>query len=94
MLCEKTAVCNDYENRKSVVPDCKILTPKNLKSLKWMPKTCAYKLLNDGKSLPLWHPLISGNNDEIVKSGNSVKNRVINELKVKTDDLPNYIFDW
>ena len=94
LLCEKTAVCNDYENRKSVVPDCKILTPKNLKSLKWMPKTCAYKLLNDGKSLPLWHPLISGNNDEIVKSGNSVKNRVINELKVKTDDLPNYIFDW
>jgi uncharacterized cysteine cluster protein YcgN (CxxCxxCC family) len=94
LLCEKTAICNDYENRKSVVPDCKILTPKNLKNLKWMPKTCAYKLLNDDKPLPLWHPLISGNNDEIVKSGNSVKNRVINELKVKTDDLPNYIFDW
>lgn len=60
LLCEKTAVCKDYENRKSIVPDCKILTPRNLKNLKWMPKTCAYKLLNDGKSLPLWHPLISG----------------------------------
>ena len=78
LLCEKSASCKDYENRKSIVPDCIILSPDNLKDLKWMPETCAYKLLNEGKNLPYWHPLLSGNDKEIVNSGNSVKNRVTN----------------
>lgn len=94
LLCEKSASCKDYENRKSIVPDCIILSPDNLKDLKWMPETCAYKLLNEGKNLPYWHPLLSGNDKEIVKSGNSVKNRVTNENKIKIKDLPDYIFNW
>ena len=59
-----------------------------------MPETCAYKLLDEGKELPYWHPLISENNEAIVKSGNSVKNRVTNENKIKNKNLPNYIFEW
>ena len=94
LLCEKTALCKDYINRKALVPDCKILSPKNLKNLKWMPETCAYKILDQGGQLPKWHPLVCGNNEEIVKSGNSVKNKVTNEEKVKTKDLPNYIYNW
>jgi len=94
LLCEKSASCKDYENRKSIVPDCIILSPDNLKDLKWMPKTCAYKLLNEGKNLPYWHPLLSGNDKEIVNSGNSVKNRVTNENEIKIKDLPDYIFNW
>ena len=94
LLCEKSASCKDYENRKSIVPDCIILSPDNLKDLKWMPKTCAYKLLNEGKNLPYWHPLLSGNDKEIVKSGNSVKNRVTNENEIKIKNLPDYIFNW
>ena len=94
LLCEKSASCKDYENRKSIVPDCIILSPDNLKDLKWMPETCAYKLLNEGKNLPYWHPLLSGNDKEIVNSGNSVKNRVTNENKIKIKDLPDYIFNW
>ncbi len=94
LLCEKSASCKNYENRKSIVPDCIILSPDNLKDLKWMPETCAYKLLNEGKELPYWHPLLSGNDKEIVNSGNSVKNRVTNENKIKIKDLPDYIFNW
>ena len=94
LLCEKTALCKDYINRKAIVPDCKILSPKNLTNLKWMPETCAYKILDQGGKLPKWHPLVCGNNEEIVKSGNSVKNRVTSEDKVKTKNLPNYIYDW
>ena len=94
LLCEKTASCRDYENRKSIVPDCIILSPDNLKNLKWMPETCAYKLLNEGKNLPYWHPLLSGNDKEIVNSGNSVKNRVTNENEIKIKNLPDYIFNW
>ena len=59
-----------------------------------MPDSCAYKILDEGKTLPNWHPLISGNEDEIVNSGNSVKNRVTNEIKVKEKNLPDYIFNW
>ena len=69
LLCEKTALCKDYINRKSIVPDCTVLSSENLKNLKWMPETCAYKLIDQGKKLPKWHPLISGNEDEIVDSG-------------------------
>ena len=94
LLCEKSASCKDYENRKSIVPDCIILSPDNLKDLKWMPETCAYKLLDEGKNLPYWHPLLSGNDKEIVNSGNSVKNRVTNENEIKIKDLPDYIFNW
>ena len=94
LLCEKSASCKDYENRKSIVPDCIILSPDNLKDLKWMPETCAYKLLNEGKNLPYWHPLLSGNDKDIVNSGNSVKNRVTNENEIKIKDLPDYIFNW
>ena len=94
LLCEKSASCKNYENRKSLVPDCIILSPDNLKDLKWMPETCAYKLLNEGKELPYWHPLLSGNDKEIVNSGNSVKNRVTNENKIKIKNLPDYIFNW
>ena len=94
LLCEKSASCKDYVNRKSIVPDCIILSPDNLKDLKWMPETCAYKLLNEGKNLPYWHPLLSGNDKEIVKSGNSVKNRVTNENEIKIKNLPDYIFNW
>ena len=94
LLCEKTALCKDYINRKSFVPDCEILSPKKLKNLKWMPDTCAYKILDQGGQLPNWHPLVCGNNDEIVKSGNSVKNRVTNEAKIKTKNLQNHIFNW
>ena len=94
LLCEKTALCKDYINRKSFVPDCEILSPKKLKNLKWMPDTCAYKILDQGGQLPNWHPLVCGNNDEIVKSGNSVKNRVTNEVKIKTKNLKKHIFNW
>ena len=59
-----------------------------------MPETCAYKIIDQGGQLPKWHPLVCGNNKEIVKSGNSVKNKVINELKVKKQNLPNHIYKW
>ena len=46
LLCESSAQCKDYINRKKIVPDCIILSTSNLKELKWMPDTCAYKLLD------------------------------------------------
>jgi uncharacterized cysteine cluster protein YcgN (CxxCxxCC family) len=61
LLDDATCRCTDYANRRRFVPECVFLTPKTLpKVAYWMPATCAYKLLWQGKSLPDWHPLLDG----------------------------------
>ena len=87
---DATARCSDYANRKRLVPECVVLTPKTLeKSLYWMPSTCAYKLLWQGKSLPDWHPLVTGDPDSTHKSGHSVRGRTVSEADVPEADWDN-----
>src|SRR6516162_9747639 len=51
--------CTRYERRREWVPDCVRLTPGNIGDLPWMPQSCAYRRLYEGKPLPAWHPLIT-----------------------------------
>jgi len=74
--------CIDYENRKQHVPDCIKLTPANIEQLAWMPPSCAYRRLDEGKSLPAWHPLITGDPESVHKAGVSIRGQTLNE-----DDL-------
>lgn len=74
--------CTDYANRKRHVPDCIKLTPGNIEALRWMPRSCAYRRLNEGKPLPAWHPLITGDPDSVHRAGVSIRHQTINE-----DDL-------
>ena len=83
--------CGDYENRKSLVEDCVILSPRLIEELHWMPTTCAYRLIYEGKDLYWWHPLISGSPDTVHEAGISVRDRVISEREVKDSELPKYI---
>ena len=94
LLCTKTANCKNYINRKNIVKDCVVLSYNNLELLHWMPKTCSYKLIHEGKDLPAWHYLINGNFDKMLKEKKSVHNRVINEKKISKKNLQNYIHDW
>ena len=90
-----TAQCSQYENRKSIVPDCVILSPSNLAPLSWMPDSCSYKLIHNGLDLPDWHPLITGNKTSTHETGNSVAGRVIPETDLENeDDLLDHITDW
>lgn len=68
--------CTDYENRQAQVPDCVRLTPDNVLELAWLPKTCAYRLIGEGKPLYDWHPLISGDPMSVHEAGISVFGRV------------------
>ena len=86
--------CKDYENRKKLVPDCVKLTPKNLNQLDWMPNTCAYKLIHEGKELPDWHPLIQKTSKDINMENYSVAKRVISEKDINMEKITDYIFDW
>ena len=56
----ETGCCTRYAQRSRWVPDCVRLSPSNISEFKWLPSTCAYRLLAEGKDLPRWHPLLSG----------------------------------
>ena len=94
LLCTKTANCKNYIDRKKIVQDCVVLSFNNLESLNWMPKTCSYKLVYEGKDLPSWHYLINGNFNKMLEQKKSVHNKVINEKKVSKNNLQDYIHDW
>jgi uncharacterized cysteine cluster protein YcgN (CxxCxxCC family) len=78
--------CTDYENRKAQVPDCIKLTPGNIDRLGWMPLSCAYRRLHEGKSLPRWHPLISGDPESVHLAGVSIRGQTISELALAEPD--------
>lgn len=89
-----TCRCGDYTNRKKRVPDCVILTPKNVTELEWMPQTCAYRLIGEGKDLFDWHPLVSGDPMSVHKAGMSIRNQVVSEDEVNPDDWEDRIVEW
>ena len=89
-----TCRCGDYTNRKQRVPDCVILTPKNVTELEWMPQTCAYRLIGEGKDLYDWHPLVSGDPMSVHKAGMSIRNQVISEDEVDPEDWEDRIVEW
>ena len=68
--------CLVYENRIQVAGDCIRLTPDTVRDLAWLPETCAYRLIDEGKDLPWWHPLVSGDPDTVHEAGISVRGRV------------------
>lgn len=69
--------CSDYENRSQTVSDCVTLTPRELARPQWLPETCAYRRLAEGKPLAPWHPLITGDSESVAEAGESVRRRVI-----------------
>ncbi len=79
LLDNQRCKCKQYDTRHEIVPDCVRLTPKNISQLKWMPKSCAYRLLAEGKDLAWWHPLISGNKETVHQAGISIQGKTVSE---------------
>ena len=94
LLCEKTAQCKNYGNRKKIVKDCTILDYQNLHEINWLPDTCSYRLINEGKDLPNWHYLKYGNFDLMKKNKICVRNRVTNEKKIDIKNIHNHLTNW
>jgi uncharacterized cysteine cluster protein YcgN (CxxCxxCC family) len=87
-----TARCTDYANRKARVPDCIKLTPFRLRKMDWLPPTCAYRLVAEGRDLPAWHPLVSGDPESVVRAGVSVRGRAVAERAAGA--LEDHIVGW
>ncbi|MBX3510486.1 MAG: YcgN family cysteine cluster protein [Hyphomonadaceae bacterium] len=86
--------CSDYANRKQYVPDCVKLTPKNVPKLDWLPQTCAYRLVSEGKDLFWWHPLVSGDSESVHIAQASVRNQTRPEGRLKMAGLLRRITLW
>ena len=95
LLNGKTCRCTDYAQRRRRVRDCVKLTPKYVRELRWLPPTCAYKLIADGQDLKWWHPLVSGTHKTVHEAGISVQNKVVaSETDVPLESLPDFIVSW
>jgi uncharacterized protein len=87
-----TCRCSDYKHRQIRVPDCVSLTAADVREIDWLPPTCAYRRLAEGKDLAWWHPLVSGDRTTVHKAGISARGRAISERNAGT--LEDHIVDW
>lgn len=92
LLDKESCRCTDYAHRHRRVPDCVRLTPKALKEIDWLPPSCAYRRLAEGRDLPAWHPLITGDRESVHRAGASVAGRVVPETEA--GPLENYVVAW
>lgn len=92
LLDTNTCRCRKYETRRKFVPDCVTLTPATLKDIDWLPPSCAYRRLAEGKDLAWWHPLVSGNPETVHTAGVSVRGRALDERRA--GQLEHHIVDW
>lgn len=93
-LDHQTCQCTDYRNRQQQVPDCVVLAPQALDAIEWLPDTCAYRLRAAGLPLFDWHPLVSGDQNSVHRSGMSVSGKVVAEQNVAEEDYEDYIIRW
>ena len=92
LLDTSSCQCKNYTARKKLVPDCVVLTPDQVSEFHWLPSSCAYRLVSEGKDLHPWHPLLSGSNQSVHEAGISVQGRVISERNA--GDLQDHIIEW
>jgi uncharacterized cysteine cluster protein YcgN (CxxCxxCC family) len=84
--------CASYAQRARLVPGCVTLTPETIReSARWMPTTCAYRLVAEGRPLPGWHPLVSGDPDSVHRAGVSMRAQTVPEFDVLEDDYEDHL---
>lgn len=89
-----TCRCSDYKNRQAKVKDCIKLTPQNVTEIDWIPKSCAYRRIAEGRGLAWWHPLVSGDPETVIAAGVSVKGRTVAEGEVAPGTWEEHVADW
>ena len=84
--------CLSYANRAALVPGCVRLTPETVReTAHWMPESCAYRLLAEGRALPDWHPLVSGDPGTVHEAGVSVRGWTVPEYEVPDDEVEDHV---
>lgn len=95
LLNTKTCSCTKYAQRTKLVPDCVKLTKANLKDIFFMPPSCSYRRLYEGRGLPSWHPLLNkGKKTAMHKVGMSVRGKTVSDADVELEEWDDYIALW
>ena len=95
MLDLETCRCRHYRQRHALVPECLPLDAESLPRYGWLPPTCAYRRVSEGRGLAWWHPLVSGDPETVVQAGVSVRGNVVSESAVHPDEpLDRYVVRW
>ncbi|SLN60573.1 hypothetical protein ROJ8625_03073 [Roseivivax jejudonensis] len=91
---DATCRCASYDTRHAFVPECIVLSPKTIPDhAYWLPSTCAYRLLWEGRPLPDWHPLLTGTPDSVHRAGVSVRGQTVSEVTLDEDEWEDHIID-
>jgi uncharacterized protein len=94
LLDHETCRCGNYALRRQLVAGCVVLDPERLdEALAWMPATCAYRLVAEGRDLYDWHPLISGDPESVHRAGASLRGRMVPEYDVAEDELEDFVIE-
>ena len=93
-LDEAKCQCTSYQDRNDLVPECVWLTPETSRSFKWLPTSCAYRRLAEGKDLQWWHPLVSGRRETVAEAGISIQGKCVSETHVHPDSFEEKIIHW
>ena len=84
--------CRDYDRRRDTVPDCVSLTLTAMDDIDWLPPSCAYRRLAEGRGLAWWHPLVSGRAETVHEAGVSVQGRAVSEGEA--GPLEHHVVEW
>jgi len=87
----KTCQCSDYPNRRASVPDCIQLNASDASQFKWLPPTCGYRLVAEGKDLPLWHHLVCGDREAVHVERISQAGRMLAEGSVPEEHWEDHL---
>jgi uncharacterized cysteine cluster protein YcgN (CxxCxxCC family) len=91
MLDHGSCRCSDYPNRHAQMPDCVAIDPEKVRTLDWLPPTCGYRLVAEGKDLAWWHPLVSGDPETVHQAGVSVRGWATSEDRADPEEFHRYI---
>lgn len=94
LLDTETCRCGQYEARLSFVPECIVLTPANIgRTAYFMPRSCAYRTRAEGRPLPDWHPLLTGDPESVHRAGQSLRGQMVPEFEVPQEEWENHLIE-
>jgi len=90
----ETCRCLNYDRRSELVSDCVDLTPEMVRTISWLPESCAYRRISEGRGLASWHPLVSGTKETVRSADVSICSWAVPENCIHLSELDVYVIDW